>query len=120
MLYNQQILELFREPHHAGEFPLDVLDIKTARVGNPGQTDVVQLQLQIINNKIIAAKFKCSGSVCTIASVEYLLRNIINKPITVALSYTSQEIITALHLPERCTSSALLTIDCLQKVLKNE
>jgi NifU-like protein involved in Fe-S cluster formation len=120
MLYDKQILELFREPQHAGTFPADVPDIKTARTGNPGQTDVVQLQLLITNNRITAAKFKCSGSVCTVASIEYLLRNIINKPINIALSYSSQELIAALHLPKHCASSALLAIDCLHKVLKNE
>lgn len=120
MFYNEKILKLFRHPQHAGEFPLDTAQVKTARSGNPGQTDVVQLQLQIINNKIAAAKFKASGSVCTIASAEYLLQSIINKSITDCLSYNSSEIITALRLPDHRASSALLVIDCLQRVLKNE
>ncbi|MSP53434.1 MAG: iron-sulfur cluster assembly scaffold protein [Gammaproteobacteria bacterium] len=120
MFYNEKILKLFREPHYAGEFSANTPHVVTAQSGNPGQTDVVQLQLQIINNKIVAAKFKCSGSICTVASAEYLLGNIINKTIIEALSYTSQRIIADLQLPEQRINSALLVEDCLQKVLKNE
>jgi NifU-like protein involved in Fe-S cluster formation len=120
MFYNEQILQLFRHPKHAGEFPKDTPNLVSARVGNPGQTDVVQLQLLIHDGNIVDGKFKCSASVCTIASAEYVLKNIINQSIKTALSYNSNTIITALHLPENRISSALLVADCLQKVLKNE
>lgn len=120
MFYNDQILQLFRHPQHAGQLPDGMQQVKTARNGNPGQTDVVQLQLQIINNKIIAGKFKCSGTVTTIACAEYLLNKIINQSLAEAMSYTSEQLIADLQLPEQRRHSALLVIDCLHKVLKND
>ena len=117
MWYNKKILKLFLQPQHAGEFAPRTADVVSVRVGNPGQTDVIQLQIVFMHHIVSDAKFKVQGGVATIAAAEYVASNIKNKGINELLAINSQTIIDALQLPEQRYHAAVLASTALQQLI---
>ncbi len=123
MWYNDKILKLFLQPQHAGEFAPATTNVFTARAGNPGQSDTLQLQIIFAHNHVSDVKFKAQGGVATIAAAEYVTSKIKNKTMNELLAIDSQTIIDALQLPEQRYHAAVLANAALQQLIteiKNE
>jgi NifU-like protein involved in Fe-S cluster formation len=112
--YNKIITELYRHPTHAGE--LTGADVRSTSAGNPGQSDVVQLQIIVKNDNITQACFKAHGAMTTIAAAEYLCQQIQNKTIQKAANIGSHQIKIAMDLPAHHLSSAHLVTEAWQKL----
>ena len=112
--YNKIITELYRHTSHTGE--LTGSNVRSASAGNPGQSDVVQLQIIIENNHITQACFKAHGSMTTIAAAEYLCQQIQSKTVQQVADIDSQQIKIGLDLPAHRLSSALLVEEAWQKL----
>lgn len=117
MWYNDKILQLFLQPQHVGEFAPETANVFSVRAGNPGQTDVIQLQIVLMHNSVSDAKFKVQGGVATIAAAEYIANEITNKTINELSIIDSQAIIDALQLPEQYYHVAVLTSAALQQLI---
>lgn len=114
--YNDTITDLFLKPKHAGclEKPTTV-----SQAGNPGQSDVLELQLLITNNTIEQARFRAHGKLTTIAAGEYLCQWIEKKSLNQLKEFNGQQIIDALQLPNARLSSAILAQQALEQALHN-
>ncbi len=115
-LYSEKILEHYREPHHKGTLPHP-----TSRVVqyNPLCGDVVQLDVDIKNDRIRDIKFSGSGCAISQAAISLLLDASIGKSRKSVLSLKPSNIFSFLEVPiskarEKC---ALLGLTALQKAL---
>lgn len=115
MKYSNQILQHFNLPHGVGQFDQTEPDIYTAQVGSVNRGDLVQLQLKIIDDTIIAAKFKAQASVATIAICSWLIEKISGQSIAEAQQLTHLEMMSALQLPSVKKHCVVVVLEALQK-----
>lgn len=123
MFYNKTIMTLFNNLEHAGKFATNSENVFTTQVGNPGQSDVLQLQVQVVDDKISQVKFKAQGGVTTLATAEYLARLLSGMPLNKLSSINGENIINALQLPTQRINAAALAMSALQTIMskiKNE
>ncbi len=117
MFYNETIMALFNDLQHAGEFSANSQNVITAQAGHPGQSDVVQLQIQVADDNIIQVKFKAQGGVATLATAEYLARHLTGMKLNELSSINGENIINALQLPAQRMNAALLAITALHNIM---
>ncbi len=115
-LYSEKILEHYREPHHKG-----TLSKPTVRIVeyNPLCGDVVQLDVDIKNDRIHDIKFSGSGCAISQAAISLLLDASIGKSKKAVSSLKPSDVFSLLEVPiskarEKC---ALLGLTALQKAL---
>lgn len=111
-------MTLFNDLKHAGEFNTDCPNIFTTQTGIPGQSDVLQLQIQVISNKINKVKFKAQGGITTLATAEYLARLITGMNFDQLSKINSKNIVNALQLPMQRINAALLAITALKNIIR--
>ena len=114
--YNPTVTELYRQVKHADELAGD--NVYTARAGNPGQSDVVQLQIIMDGTRITQARFKAHGAMTTIAAAEYLCRQVEQQELTSVAPLDGQAIKAALDLPSHRFNSALLIAQAWQQLVQ--
>ena len=117
MTYNEKIIHYFENSNHSGEFADNLTNIYTGKAGDERNGDVVQIQLQIEDNKIIDAKFKAYGTVITIAAAAWLTEFVIGKTLKQAHEITLELIINALEISKLRIHSALLATTGLKMAL---
>ncbi len=115
-MFNEAILEHFRNPHNAGE----LLDASaTADVTNPVCGDILRLSVRVVDGRIQAARFKTQGCVAAIAASSVLTDLLTGMRVEDARRTTAQEISGALGgLPPATFHAAQLCCDAIAAVLK--
>jgi nitrogen fixation protein NifU and related proteins len=118
--YSDALLHYFFHPAHVGQLGVTQSDVKTARRGEIGISDVLQLQIQLTDQRIIAdAKFKVYGNPYAIAGMGWLAERLIGKTCEQARSITHQDIVQALNMPPTKLHTALQIEDILYEVLSS-
>ena len=92
-LYNDIVMEHFMNPKNVGE--LENPD-GSGTYGSPVCGDMMQIQIQVEDEKIVDARFKTFGCGSAIASSSMATSMIIGKTIEEALEITNNQIIDAL------------------------
>jgi len=118
MNYPAIVLNYFHHPVNAGVFCDNEADVFTGKVGVPANGDVVQLQLQIKNNKITAAKFKCYGNPYTMAAASYATELLLDKTIDEANNIRHTNFVEALEFPQVKVHGSLLVEDAIKAAIK--
>jgi nitrogen fixation protein NifU and related proteins len=110
-MFNETILEHFRNPHNAGDLPNSTA---TVEVTNPVCGDILRLAVRIEGNRIAAARFKTQGCVAAIASSSMLTDILTGKSPDEARRITADQISHALGgLPPATFHAAQLCIDAV-------
>lgn len=117
MRYSAKVLHYFNDPTHVGILPEDSLSVGTGKVGTLASGDVVQLQIEVHNNSITAAKFQAQASPVTIAVCAWMSEWLLKKPLTTAQTLSKNEIMLALELPVLKQHCILLVVQALQIAL---
>lgn len=110
--YNDKITNLFLNPTHSGVIENASVQVQ---IGQPGQSDVVQLSLLVKSDIVQQARFKAHGKMTTIAAAEYVCAAIENMPITKLSDLKFETIIAALQIPSIRYSSAILLVEALEQ-----
>jgi nitrogen fixation NifU-like protein len=115
-LFNESILEHFRNPHNAG----DLADASaTVEVTNPVCGDVLRLAVRIDDGKVTTVRFKTQGCVAAIASSSILTDMMAGKFAAELCSLNAQQISDALGgLPSATFHAAQLCADAVGALLK--
>ncbi len=116
-MYNEKIIERFKEPKFAGE-------IKDAdaigEVGNVKCGDIMRVYIKVDDNKITDIKFKTYGCVAAIASSDYLCEMTIGMSLEDAEKITSKDVVNKMgdvpHIKVHCS---VLAQDALKEAIKN-
>lgn len=113
-MFNEIVLEHFRNPRNAG----DLEGAASAQVTNPVCGDVLRLSAQMEDGRIRAARFKAQGCVAAIACGSALTELLVGKSLAEARLITSQIISDALGgLPEATIHAAHLCADAIAALL---
>jgi nitrogen fixation NifU-like protein len=90
MNYNQNTMDLFKHPKHAGT--IDHPD-GVGEIGNVKCGDIMRVMIKVKNNRITEIRFQTFGCVAAIASSEALSQLIEGKTIEEAEAMTNKQIL---------------------------
>lgn len=111
-MYNEKVMEVFKNPQHMGEVE-NYNAIGT--VGNEVCGDIMQITMRIEDNIIKDAKFKTFGCAAAVASSSTATGMIIGKTIEEALKLTNKQVIEELEgLPPQKIHCSVLAEDAIR------
>ncbi|MBA2654922.1 MAG: iron-sulfur cluster assembly scaffold protein [Gammaproteobacteria bacterium] len=119
MRYSEAILAHFNHPKNVGVFAPDEQNVARAAVGSYENGAVVHLQLKILQDKIMGAKFKAYGTAPLIATCSYLTEWVTYKTIAEAGELDSGALMRALEIPELKIHCAIIAQDALKAAISD-
>lgn len=116
MEYSEKVLDHFMRPRNMGEIPdADA----SGTVGNPICGDIMKMDLKIVDNVIVDAKFKTFGCGSAIATSSMATELIIGRTTDEALDITNQAVAEALDgLPKVKMHCSVLAEQAVKKALE--
>lgn len=115
-MYNQTILDHFRNPRNAGALADATISVEAR---NPVCGDVLHLSVRLEGGRIAAARFKTQGCVASIAASSLLTELLAEKTSSEASKITPEQISAALGgLPPATFHAAQLAGDALKELLQ--
>ena len=115
--YTDEVMKHFLEPHNVGtvENPDGV-----GRVGNPVCGDIMELQIEVKDDRIEDVKFRTFGCGAAIATSSVLTDMVKGKTLLEALEVTNEEVTLALGgLPARKRHCSVLAEEALHAAIKD-
>jgi nitrogen fixation NifU-like protein len=116
-LYNDKVMEHFRNPRNVGEMenPDGV-----GRVGDPICGDVMELYIKVKDGIIVDAKFKTFGCAAAIATSSMVTDMVKGKNVEEALKISNKAVVEALNgLPPAKVHCSVLAEDALKSAIEN-
>jgi nitrogen fixation NifU-like protein len=117
MAYSQQVLDHYENPRNVGKFTEDDNSIGTGMVGAPACGDVMRLQIKVVDDIIIDAKFKTYGCGSAIASSSLVTEWVKGKTLAQAVTITNSDIATELALPPVKIHCSILAEDAIKAAI---
>ncbi len=118
-MYNDKVIDHYKNPKNVGSLAKTDDRIGTGLVGAPECGDVMKLQVQVEDNKIVDAKFKTFGCGSAIASSSLATEWLKGKTIDEALSITNSDISEELALPPVKIHCSVLAEDAIKAAIKD-
>ncbi|MBQ4098777.1 MAG: Fe-S cluster assembly scaffold protein NifU [Clostridia bacterium] len=116
-MYNEKVMEAFRNPKNVGEIEnCDGL----GKVGNASCGDIMQITLKIENDVIVDAKFKTFGCAAAIATSSTATDMIIGLTIEEALKITNKKVVETLEgLPPQKIHCSVLAEEAIKAAIED-
>ena len=115
-MFNEIVLEHFRNPHNAGELANATA---TVEVTNPVCGDILRLSVRVEGNSIVEIRFKTQGCVVAIAASSILTDLLAGKSRVQAGEITAELISRSLNnLPPASFHAAQLCVDAVAALLR--
>ena len=111
--YHTKLIEEYENPKNVGSLDKNKKNVGTGLVGAPACGDVMKLQIEISNGKVIDTKFKTFGCGSAIASSSYVSELIKGKTIDECLKIKNKEIASYLKLPPVKLHCSMLAEDAI-------
>jgi nitrogen fixation NifU-like protein len=119
MAYSNKVVDHFENPRNVGSFAKDDRDVGTGIVGAPECGDVMKLQLKIVNDRIVDAKFKTFGCGSAIASSSYVTELVKGKSLEEAREIKNTDIVEELALPPVKIHCSVLAEDAIKAAIED-
>ncbi len=119
MAYSDKVVDHFENPRNVGSFAKDDLNVGTGIVGAPECGDVMKLQLRIVNDRIVDAKFKTFGCGSAIASSSYVTEIVKGKTLDEARDIKNTDIVEELALPPVKIHCSVLAEDAIKAAIED-
>ncbi len=116
-MYNDTVLEHFRNPRNAGDIdnPSGV-----GEVGNAACGDIMRIAIEVEDDRIVDVKFKTFGCGAAIASSSMATEMVKGKTIDEALQITNKQVVEALGgLPKPKIHCSVLAEEALHLAIKD-
>ena len=117
--YHKKVLDHYENPRNVGSLDKSKISVGTGLVGAPACGDVMKLQIEVNNGKIIDAKFKTFGCGSAIAASSYGTEHIIGKKLGDAYEVTNQDIANHLKLPPVKLHCSMLMEDAIKAAIND-
>ena len=117
MSYSNKVLEHYEQPKNVGSMDGWSNSIGTGLVGAPECGDVMKLQIEVKDNKIIDAKFKTFGCGSAIASSSLATEWVKGKSLDEAQSIKNTDIVEELSLPPVKIHCSVLAEDAIKAAI---
>lgn len=116
-MYNETIMDHFRNPRNAGEMP-DPDGVGT--VGNPACGDIMTIYIRVKDGIITDIRFKTFGCGAAIASSSFTTELVKGKTLEEAARFTRQDVSDGLGgLPPIKMHCSNLALDALREAIKD-
>ena len=119
MAYDNKVIDHYENPRNVGSLDKESEDVGTGLVGAPECGDVMKLQIQVEDNRIVDAKFKTFGCGSAIASSSLATEWVKGKSIDDAYKIQNTEIVEELSLPPVKIHCSVLAEDAIKAAIKD-
>ena len=114
MAYSKKVIDHFENPKNIGSLDKDSSNVGTGLVGAPECGDVMKLQIEVKDNKIVDAKFKTFGCGSAIAASSLATEWVKDRSVEDALTLNNVEIVEELSLPPVKIHCSVLAEDAIK------
>ena len=119
MAYDNKVIDHYENPRNVGSLDKESEDVGTGLVGAPECGDVMKLQIQVEDNRIVDAKFKTFGCGSAIASSSLATEWVKGKSIDDAYKIENTEIVEELSLPPVKIHCSVLAEDAIKAAIED-
>ena len=119
MAYSKKVIDHFENPKNIGSLDKDSSNVGTGLVGAPECGDVMKLQIEVKDNKIVDAKFKTFGCGSAIAASSLATEWVKDRSVEDALTLNNVEIVEELSLPPVKIHCSVLAEDAIKAAIKD-
>jgi len=119
MSYSEKVIEHYERPRNIGSLDDGNSSIGTGLVGAPECGDVMKLQIEVKDNKIVDAKFKTFGCGSAIASSSLVTEWVKGKTLEEAGQIKNTEIVEELSLPPVKIHCSVLAEDAIKAAIND-
>ena len=119
MAYSEKVLEHYERPKNIGSMDSKSKSTGTGLVGAPECGDVMKLQIEVKDNKIVDAKFKTFGCGSAIASSSLVTEWVKGKTLEEAQTIKNTEIVEELSLPPVKIHCSVLAEDAIKAAIND-
>jgi len=119
MSYSKEVLDHYEKPRNIGSLDSRSKSVGTGLVGAPECGDVMKLQIEVENNKIVDAKFKTFGCGSAIASSSLVTEWVKGKTLDEAQNLKNTEIVAELSLPPVKIHCSVLAEDAIKAAISD-
>ncbi len=119
MAYSDKVMEHYEQPKNVGSLDSGSQSVGTALVGAPECGDVMKLQIEVENEKIVDAKFKTFGCGSAIASSSLATEWVKGKSLDEANTVQNTVIVEELSLPPVKIHCSVLAEDAIKGAIAN-
>jgi nitrogen fixation NifU-like protein len=113
MAYSAAVVEHYENPRNVGKFEIDET-IGTGMVGAPACGDVMKLQIKVVDDVIIDARFKTYGCGSAIASSSLITEMVKGMTLDQAGAIKNSELAEELALPPVKIHCSILAEDAIK------
>ena len=117
MAYSKKVIDHFENPKNKGSLDKDSSNVGTGLVGAPECGDVMKLQIEVKDNKIVDAKFKTFGCGSAIAASSLATEWVKNRSIEEADTIKNVENVEELSLPPVKIHCSVLAEDAIKAAI---
>ena len=119
MAYSDKILDHYSNPRNIGTLDKSKSTVGTGLVGAPECGDVMRLQIEVVNDIIIDAKFKTFGCGSAIASSSLATEWLKGRTLAEALTIDNMDIVEELALPPVKIHCSVLAEDAIKSAIED-
>jgi len=117
--YHERVLDHYENPRNVGSLDKKKPSVGTGLVGAPACGDVMRLQIEVKDGKIVDARFKTFGCGSAIASSSLVTEWVKGKTLDEASTITNTSIAKHLCLPPVKLHCSMLAEDAIKSAIKD-
>lgn len=118
-LYHERVIDHYENPRNVGSLDKNATDVGTGLVGAPACGDVMKLQIEVKDGKIVNAVFKTFGCGSAIASSSLATEWVKGKSLDEAKVIKNSQIAKHLALPPVKLHCSMLAEDAIKSAISD-
>ena len=119
MAYSEKVIDHYENPKNVGTLDKSKPNVGTGLVGAPECGDVMRLQIEVIDNIIVDAKFKTFGCGSAIASSSVATEWLKGKTLDEAVTIDNMDLVDELNLPPVKIHCSVLAEDAIKSAIND-
>ena len=119
MAYSEKVIDHYQNPKNVGTLDKSKSNVGTGLVGAPECGDVMRLQIEVIDNIIVDAKFKTFGCGSAIASSSVATEWLKGKSLEEAMTIDNMDLVEELALPPVKIHCSVLAEDAIKSAIND-
>ena len=119
MAYSEKVLNHYTNPKNVGTLDKSKQNVGTGLVGAPECGDVMRLQIEVEDNRIVDAKFKTFGCGSAIAASSLATEWLKGMTLEEAVKMDNMELVEELNLPPVKIHCSVLAEDAIKSAIND-
>ena len=119
MAYSEKVIDHYQNPKNVGTLDKSKPNVGTGLVGAPECGDVMRLQIEVEDNRIIDAKFKTFGCGSAIAASSLATEWLKGMTLEEAVKMDNMELVEELNLPPVKIHCSVLAEDAIKSAIND-